>query len=452
MSLGTYKQVQFGDLANRLSARLGDPVPSNGPALGFWTAPEIRGYLIEALRTWQAHSAFFSTRATFPTGPQLFYETTSLIPQLSFSVTDRNIIQDIAWALQEPFTDGSLWTGTQFTLDAITTAIQQRRDRFKVESGIGSSVDELVYSGGPGGVFELPDNIIDVRRVMWKNSSGVYSILWKADQFSLSAGSPSWFNNPGTPTDYSLVLQQPLALQLSPPPNDVGSIHLISLHSGVQLNPLTRATILNIPDDLAWVVKFGALADLFGEDGIGKDPARAEYCEERWRDGIKLARIYNSVRFGYIDGVPTFLDALEELDQSNPLWVSSPASKTTSYLAIRGSILAAFPRTNSQPNSIALDITPKFPIPTDDLDWIQLGQEYLDVILDYAEHLANVKVGAEELKDTYRCYQNFVSQASLINDRLMAQAGNFDVLSDRSRISDHLNPRRKSDIGQAKQL
>lgn len=448
MSLGTYQQVQFGTLANRLSARLGDPVPGpGGPVNGFWTAQEIRSYIQEAFRTWQAFSAFFSTRVSFGTTQKTrFYELGANVPQLSYTITDRLLIRDIGFALQEPYSDGSIWTGTQYTLDAITTAIQQRRDRFKVEAGIGLRVNEYQYQGGPSGVFELPDSVVDVRRVMWKNQDGSYKILWKADQFTLSAGTPAWFQNPSIPSDYSLALQQPLAIQLSPPPANPGLVHIISLNTSTDLQPLVSPTILNVPDDLTWVIKFGALADLFAEDGIGKDPGRAAYCEERWRDGIQLARIYNSVRLGYLDGVPSLLDSIEELDQAVPNWVNA-APGAPKNLVILGSVVATNPIADGNSHSISLDITPKFPIPISDQDWVQLGQEYLDIILDYAEHLANVKIGADELKDSYGLYKNFVSQAAVMNDRLQAQANNFDVLSDRSRLSEKVNPRRKSDVG-----
>ncbi len=447
MALGSYQQVQFGDLANRLSARLGDPVPVNGPVVGFWSAREIRRLLQESLRTWQAFSAFFSTRVSFGTSAgTLFYELGANVPELSYTVTDRDLIQDISYYLQEPYSDGSEWTGKQFTIGAITTAIQQRRDRFKVESGLGLSQAIYDYTGGPGGVFEMPDNIVDVRRVMWQDAAGKFSVLWKADQWTLSTGAPGWFTNPGLPTDYSTVLQQPLALQLAPPPSDIGRVHIISLNSSTNLDPLAASTILNLPDDLTWVVKFGALADLFGEDGIGKDPERAAYCEERWRDGIQLARIYNSVRLGYLEGVPVLLDAMEELDQAIPNWVSGTPGTPQSLVSL-GSVVAVHPIADANPHSISFDITPKFPIPQSDQDWVQIGQEYLDIIVDYAEHLANVKVGADEIKECYGLYKNFASQAALMNDRLRAQANNFDVLSDRSRQSEKINPRRRSDVG-----
>lgn len=447
---GTYQQVLFGTLAQELSIRLGDPPVAPG-VTNFWSQLEIRSYLREAFRTWQAFSAFYASRVSTVTTGALLYDVNTL-PGLAPTLTDRDLVKDIAMALQEPFTNGGSWPGTaQYDLAGVVKAIQNRRDRFRVESGLGLKFGGFPMQGGADGTFEMPDEVVDVRRVMWRTelpggTSGVYSILWKADQYTLTAGSPDWFNNPGQPLDYSTVLQTPLAIQLSPPPSDAGTVHIIYLFSGPDLDPATSATILGIPDDLAWVVKFGALADLFSQDGEGGDPGRAAYCEERWRDGIQLARIFNQIRFGYLNGVPTLLDSIDELDQSSPNWVTSTPA-LPQFLSLTGNIAATNPISLAG-SSLSFDVTPNFPVPASDLDYVQLGREYLDIILDYAEHLANVKVGAGEIKNSYGLYQNFASQAAVMNDRLRAQAKNFDVLSDKSRRSEHINPRRSSDVGQ----
>ena len=227
---------------------------------------------------------------------------------------------------------------------------------------------------------------------MWKDRLGNYSLLWLTDPYSLTAGNPYWFNTPdAVPTDYSTVLEQPLVLQLSPPPNDIGMVNLITVESLPDLDPQNVATVLGIPDDYCWIIKFGVLADLFYQDGPGQDEGRAQYCQSRYDDGIKLARVSNFVRFGYQTGVPAFIDSIAELDATNPTWPSQ-LSGTPDSMGLAGNIALVTPIPDNTPHSLSFDITPAFPI-GGPLDYVQVGREVLDIIIDYAQHLAYIKEG-----------------------------------------------------------
>lgn len=436
----SYALTTFGQLITQLSLRLSDP------NYVFWNKTELQAYLTEALRTWQAFSQFYSTKSQFSTTAGTFmYDLYEELPELTPTITDREVIEDIQRFLQEPV-NGTAWTGTeQFTYDQVVQAIANRRDRFMMETGLTNSISEVAMSPPTQGVLALNNHTIQVRRAMWKNLDGMYSLLWLADEYSFLGTNPTWSIDPGLPTDYSTALQQPLSLQVSPPPADLGSVNLITVESGSVLDPANTATVLGIPDDFVWVVKFGALSDLFSTSGPGSDPARAEYCESRWTDGIQLARITNFVELGQQNGVPSFIDSMEELDNADPSWVSSTPGPPSS-LVVSGNIAAVSPIPDTGPYSLLFDITPKMIIPTKDEDFVQVGQEFIDIILDYAQHLSSIKVGIEEIKSSFLLYKNFATVASVENDVLRAGAGNFDILSNRSNRGAHENPRRKSDI------
>lgn len=436
----SYSQITFDQLVTALSIRLSDPNKL------FWIDAELRAYLKESLRTWQAFSNFTTETSGFNTAANTrFYNIFSLITDLIPTITDRDIIEDIQRHLQEPV-DGTAWTGTeQFTLAGVTQAIQKRRDKFLVETGLVLTESEVTGPTPPSGELTLDDNTIDVRRAMWKTSGGVYNILWPADTFILTAGSQTW-TTPSVPADFTTFFSTPLTLLLAPPPaiGLGGFVHLLTVNSGGNLAPASAATILGIPDDLCWVVKFGALADLFGQDGPGQDVGRAQYCQSRWDDGIKLARITNYVRIGYRVGVPSFIDSLEELDTANPDWINSPSDSPVS-LAVSGNIVGVNPPPDGT-YSLTFQIVPKFPIPALGTDYIQIGQELVDAILDYAQHLANIKESANDIQETQGLYQNLVKLAVVENDILRARAVDFDVLSDRTTKESHERPRRRSDF------
>lgn len=434
-----YSLTTFGTLVSALQARLGKQ------SINFYSQGELQFYIREALQTWQAFSQFYTLKAQIPTvSGTLFYNLSALIPQLAPSITDQDLITQIQIHLLEP-TSSTSWIGTeQFTYQQVVDAIQKRIDQFKLETGLTLVVSEVVGPSPPAYSIDLDDTVIDVRRAMWKTIDGAYSLLWRADEYVFTAASPSWFNTAALPTDFSTTLQQPLGLVVSPQPNDIGLINLFTINSGPTLSPATSATILGIPDDFVWVVKFGTLADLFAAAGPGQDLARAGYCESRWSDGIELARITNFVKLGYQNGIPAFVDSMEELDTSSPGWVSGTPGPPLG-MAVSGNIAATSPIADDV-YSLMFDITPKMILPGSLSDFVQIGQEYLDVIVDYAQHLAHLKEGIAETLASFQLYKNFVTLAAVENDRLRAASNNFDVLSDRTQREEHVNLRRKSDL------
>src|ERR1700676_1430372 len=117
-----YNQTTLAQLVQMLYIRLASQ--------GFWTQDELKGYVVEALRTWQAMSQSYTIRASIPTQPNIFfYDLFKLIPELTPTITDQDLIIDIQRALQEP-TSPTSWAGTeQFTYQSVVNAIQRARNK-----------------------------------------------------------------------------------------------------------------------------------------------------------------------------------------------------------------------------------------------------------------------------------------------------------------------------------
>lgn len=440
-----YTQLTFAQLVTALSIRLGDP------GKVFWIEAELESYLKEALRTWQAFSQFTALQDGFNTVANTrFYDTYAQIPALQPTITDQDILQDIQRALQEPISATS-WLGNtdQFSLAGVTAAIQKRRDKFFVETGMYQSFSEV--TGPTVGVsdIELNQATIDMRRAAYK-TGGMYTLLWPADTFMLTAGSQTWATVDGPPTDFTTFFGTPPTILLAPAPTAAtSSLNLITVNSGPDLAPASGPTVLGVPDDFCWIIKFGALADLLGQDGPGQDVDRATYCQSRWDDGLKLARITSFIRLGYSSGTPNFLSSMEELDSTDPDWMNEPAGPPES-IALSGNILATQPIPDGV-YALSFTIVPKFPMPSTTASFIQVGQELIDSILDYAQHLAAFKEGDGSVQETMVNYQSLVKQATMENDILRARAADFDVLSDRETLEAKERPRRRSDIKETTQ-
>lgn len=441
-----YSHTTWSQLKTQLLSRLGD---ASGT---FWTDTECGLYLTEALRTFGLLTAFWRQRASFT--PQLntaFYPlntqstgSPTLQSLLDFTVTDRDLIRLIQYHLLESVTSQSIWPGTEmFTLDQLRYSIQRRRDQFLSDTGLLLTRSIINVSGPPIGRETLDDSIIDVRRVAWIDAvEGYYQTMWREDERTLTLADSNWNVNPSTPIAYSILAPPPLTLQLAPPPISSGQLELITVNSGPSLDPANSATILGIPDDLTPAIKWGALSDLLSIDGPSRDPSRAQFAEQRYQQYVQLTRLLSLVVHSELNGVSTIPDTLFSLDAAVENWQNQTGPP--SCLILCGWNLAAlYPVPDSSINySVTLDVIQKAPIPTLNSDFIQLGREQLDSILDYATHLALFKISGPEFTSSQQQADQFLKQCITYNQRLSASARYIITPKESSQRQKDYHPRR----------
>ena len=139
-----------------------------------------------------------------------------------------------------------------------------------------------------------------------------------------------------------------------------------------------------------------------------------------------------------VAGTPIIPDILANQDAAEPGWEGASTGTPTS-MSIAGPNLVAFNPVPSSTVSITLDVVQKAQIPTADGNNTQIGQEQLDGIIDYAEHLASFKIGGAEFKATQRQAENFIKVALQFNRRLGADARLLETMIGHS--SDELDAR-----------
>lgn len=421
-----YAYITWLDLKTQLATRLRDP--SNV----FWVDTELGLYLAEAMRTLAALSGFWRERAVVSlTAGTFIYaleSQTSGSPTLASligpTITDRGIIQQLQYALLESASTQASWPGTSmFTYNDVVNAVTNRRNQFLADTGCFLTHSTQVALSPPIGRQDLSQNIIGVRRVAWQGVSptNYYTPLWASDERSLTAADSSWNVNPGTPEAWSVLASPPITLQLAPPPSLSGTLDMLTINSKA-LAPASSATVLDVPDNLAPAVKWGALADLLSIDGPARDLPRAAFCQQRYLQYVAMGRYLPCVINAEIQGVSTIPVSLQELDSSEPNWMNS--SNQPADVALAGwNILAVNPVPDSNgPYSVTLDVVRNAPVPSADNTQVQIGREQVDMILDYAEHLAMFKVGGAEWMATELQAKNFTTQALAYNKRLSATA------------------------------
>lgn len=442
-----YSHTTFFQAKAMLSNRLADA------SKFFWTDTELGLYLVESLRVWGSLTGYWRERGTLQTTANVaFYDLSAKLQSLvGYNLTDQNLVNDIQYALMESANNwaaSTSWSGTSmFTMDDLSGALQRRRDQFLKETGV-VLTNALVNQPIPGsGRIALSDNVIDIRRIAAKDSNNYVTPLFRDSEFAMNSYLTGWAANPSSPIAYTVISSPPLILQLSPAPSNPAQLDLTSVNSGASLD-VTKGIALGIPDNFAWVIKWGALADLLSRDGPARDAQRAEYAQQRWETGLALARMAPGVVNGQINGVDCQVQTLYDLDTYTPTWqnpgtLMAPQAPTS--IATAGLNLVAASPLPDGVYSLTVDVVRNAVVPSLDGDFMQVGREELDSILDYAEHLAMFKCGGAEFAATMPLLNRFVKAASVYNDRLSSWSPYVKQMEAQGQDEIMTNPRRKSD-------
>jgi len=438
----SYGYLTLAEAQTELAGRLGDPKSI------FWTTAELTLCIREALRYWNATTMAWKTRFTFnTTTDESWYDLTAgIVTPIPFDVTDSEVLSFLLYNLIEPQLSGGNYVGTDmFSLDDFTQAMQRRRDQFLLETGMVTSQSVISLPPPPQNRVTLADTVIDVKRMAFIDDNGVYSTLWRTDEWAAQAFQNNWNLKPQTPNGFSIAAVAPLVLSIIPPPSVHGTAELVTVNSGAALNPAAGVS-LGIPDDFAWVVRMGALADLLNRDGQARDAKRAEYAQARWTEGIALAKIFNSVVNAYINGVQVVPQSVRSFSTYRAGWQNEAPGAPNAIGVMSWNLVAIASQPDAGPYSLLFDLVQNAPVPVIAGDFLQVGREDLDVILDYAQHLASFKSGGDEFMDTVPLYQNTVGAAKARNDRLRLEIPFYDSLSDRA-----TRQAAEADEGQVKQ-
>lgn len=423
-------------LANRL----------NDPNDVHWTVAEKNLIIAEAVRTWNSGAFYHRARGSISTTiGQPFYDLPSLLDDgsgnkiLSTTATAQDLCTSIEYSLIEPITaDFTLpWTGTeQFSFADISSAIEKRRNQFLMETGQVITIPALVPVTSGNGRVSLDDSFIDIRRVAWKSVDNTFTNLWRVDEYTLNRRLVGWNRNSGTPQSYSIVVSPETAIQLAPIPVDSGNLYLLVVKSGTTVD-FAANSILGVFEDFVPYVRFGALADLLNRDGPAKDELRATYCEQRFKEGIELAKIMATSLQVLVNDEDVPVQSLDRLDIARPNWQHTSADAGVSgveLVAQAGPGLIAMYKVPSIVYTFTVDVVRNAIVPTVDTDRIQVGDEYLGALLGYCQHLALFKDGGLEFDSTMPLYKSFFMAMVEYNNELKESAENFEILKSRGQI------------------
>jgi len=228
---------------------------------------------------------------------------------------------------------------------------------------------------------------------------------------------------PGTPQIMSVSSQPPLSFDVDIQPNVPGNYELLTIEAGGALSVLAANTLL-IPDDWTWVLKWGALADLFSRESNGKDELRAQYCEQRYMQGLQLLTNASALLAMRLNNVPLNIDSVYNADAFNQGWQGATPTKPDTALVAGLNLIALSPTPDVGPYSVTATVAQNAPIPVAGTDPVQVGRDEYEAVIGYAQHLAAFKMGGAEMMATVPLLGRFIAAAQVYNSKL-AQSGEF---------------------------
>lgn len=420
-----YAYITFAQAKAQLAQRLDDSGST------FFVDAELGFAIVQALRMWNVFTGHYRHREIFPTvANEPFYQLGSTLTYRTSSIRDRAVVSEMEYHLMEA--QGlSAWAGTdQFTLTQLVDALQNRRNQFLADTAC--VLTERSYDV-VGGEATLAEDVIGVRRAVFRRFDGRYYSLRPTDEHV--SMTPQYLPNSGIPTSFSVAASPQQTVRLFPPPEDDSStIEILAVVAGASLDTTASnntGTLLNIPDDYVWAVKYGALADLFNSYG-GLDSTRAEECEQLYRLGVLLATSMPVVLTAKINGVRVTPASLAYTDMRNNGWEGGDTGTPTT-ISIAGPELIALTRIpDSAITQIELDYVRTANVPTAAGDFIDVGKEHLDAVLGMAHHILTLKVGGSEHAATAPLSQQFIEQAQNYTYRRSALATALQAMLGRS--------------------
>jgi hypothetical protein len=498
---GIFQWLTLTDGIAQLGARLAAPLTD--PPTSLWSATEGKSYIFRALQifnvltnTWRTDFTFNSPNLWNSLG------SLAGSPRLR-SATDAESYTMLEYYLLEPPTAGGAWTGTsQFSLSDLQNALQSRRNEMLQISGCNDVLlQNIPLTPNTRRTF-LPDTALDCIRVRYLalqvsptatgtsgtssitvssstniaagqlvsgtgiapwatvssingttvtlslpntgTVSGVINFFAPNDLYRDDTVALEWYESPlyqlpsGTPQTFQLSSEPPLSFDVDIPPNQPGVYEAIISQSGTPFAP-PAATLLGIPNDWAFILEYGALADLLGRESEATDRERAEYCLKRYQDYLTVITNTPWIMLGSVNGVACSVDSLADTDRYSVGWDQNPSGFGPVIVTSGIDFLAA-------PVGSSIGVTCLGNAPLVDITntYLQVSRDQWDTVLDLAQAAASFKMGGAEWKAALELEARAIKFCAAENSRLKSLGAFTDIILQRGQAQDRAQERYSS--------
>ena len=436
--MGSYSFISFAALEDALLERLQDTA-------GVFTTPaEASIYITEALRVLNAQTAIWNQDYEFDFNPGDTWKSLNVAGSpRQRTVTDAQIETQMEYMLLEPPT-GQIWTGTnQFNITNLSNSLQFVRDEILQFTGA-NPMNILVNSPVMSQRTVLTDSTLELRRVRWipvDDSVQPYA-LWREDVGTTDAYGDLLPIEPGAPDSYLVTNTNPLAFDVSCPPNVPGQWDMLALVAGVTLIPPVPQ-VLGLPDDWTFVAMYGALADVLANSPEARDELREKYCRMRYERGLKAMQGLPWMIEASIADLPVDTPSVKEMDDYAQNWENTWPQDDPQIVVGGMDLVALAPFNPPAPNTAVVSsvLTVVGNAPVNQANPVQLGRDAVDQVLNYAQHIAMFKTGGQDFAATFPLWKEFEDYCAKMNRRYAALGVmRIDMLMEGNRDSE-IDPR-----------
>jgi hypothetical protein len=482
---GIFQWLTLSDAISQLGQRL-NITPST---TSLWTIDELTIYISQSLRMFNALCWQWRTDFQY-NSPNLWNSLGSLTgsPRLR-TLYDTDAYTEMEYMLFEP-PSGQTWTGTiQFQITDLSQALQRRRDEMLQVSNCNQSLLTSIPLVPNTIRTLLPDSVIDVPRVRYMALDATTSGSAASGASAITVGSTAgiqvgdfvsginisyWatvigigtnsvsisipttgivsgivnFYSPtvlyrddtvaqefyeaplyqlaaGTPQTFSLSSEPPLSWDVDIPPDQAGVYEAIVLQSGAPFNPPTP-TLLNIPDDFAWVLEWGALADLLGRESEATDRERSSYAMKRYQDGLQLFLKTPWIELGKVNGAAVSIDSIYSMDRYDVNWDANPQGFGPVIVAGGVDLIAA-----PVGQGIGCTVLGNAPVPSSLSDYVQVSRSDWNTVILLAQSRACWKMGGSSFQEALDLERQAIQMCAAENSRLKSIGAFSDVIDQR---------------------
>lgn len=108
---------------------------------------------------------------------------------------------------------------------------------------------------------------------------------------------------------------------------------------------------------------------------------------------------------------------VEDLGQFNTTWQEDTAALAEAWIPLGLNKVALYPKI-TETNFCGVDYIKFAPLPTTDLDVLDINDEDIPAIIDYVHFICALKEGGQELEAAMPMFQNFLKHAAKYNAKL----------------------------------
>lgn len=393
--------ITINQLNNILAIRLRD---SNKV---YWTDEEITRIIKESLLTFAAISGYWKRQVLIEAkNGQSFYnllDSSDVKSGFEF-IAISLVYNDIVKWIDDNLIGYSDIISLSEILDLITNAI----NIFQFETSL--VLQRTIFDIQINQPVDIDDSVIDIIRAYYIDSSDSYRSLQLSSEERVNLIKPDYTLTSGKPSFFNWSNLSSSVIDLFPRPNENGFLELVHVLGKTTIVDSSSSCL--IPNNLVPYIRFKILADIFGKDGVFKDPFREAYCLKRWQEGLLIGTHYGGIINKKLDGVNKSIASLMDFDSFRYNWLNDDETtlKKINTIATAGYNILALNKKPTKEHSLLLEIISNAPIEDLDSD-INLQADYIPYILDYCVHLASIKDGIAAIQKTQPFLEAFIKSA-----------------------------------------